>query len=155
MRQGTIEVQDGSLDVMCTNPSHFSIPFFPFLKWATHSCIASTFRVFKQAERAGAARLIILGSEEWSRGAVKVKDLKTREELEVPIGEMGWRFECLPLYPLGKTLQGQHPKMNTIRVDRWVILLIFDFSKKRSYFEWQLHRWMRYHTKIKTWEHNT
>ncbi|CAI7906747.1 unnamed protein product [Closterium sp. NIES-54] len=47
------------------------------LKWA-----------FKQAERVNASRMIILGSSEWERGVVKVKDLAAREEVEVLIADL-------------------------------------------------------------------
>ncbi|GJP31374.1 hypothetical protein CLOM_g12014 [Closterium sp. NIES-68] len=47
------------------------------LKWA-----------FKQAERVNASRMIILGSSEWERGVVKVKDLAAREEVEVPVADV-------------------------------------------------------------------
>ena len=41
--------------------------------------------IFKHGDRTNAKRLIILGSEEWERGVVKVKDLAKREEAEVEI----------------------------------------------------------------------
>ncbi|KAF8070920.1 Histidine--tRNA ligase [Scenedesmus sp. PABB004] len=47
------------------------------LKWA-----------FKQAERAGAARLLLVGGEEWGRGAVAVRDLAARTQAEVPVAEL-------------------------------------------------------------------
>eukprot|EP00271_Cylindrocystis_brebissonii_P009009 TRINITY_DN23590_c0_g1_i1.p1 TRINITY_DN23590_c0_g1~~TRINITY_DN23590_c0_g1_i1.p1 ORF type:complete len:576 (+),score=107.73 TRINITY_DN23590_c0_g1_i1:50-1777(+) len=47
------------------------------LKWA-----------FKQAERVGAKRMILVGAEEWKRGTVKVKDLATREEVEISTEEL-------------------------------------------------------------------
>lgn len=47
------------------------------LKWA-----------FKAAERAGAGRLIILGSDEWARGCVSVKDLQAFEQKEVPVDQL-------------------------------------------------------------------
>lgn len=47
------------------------------LKWA-----------FKQAERCGAARLVLVAPDEWSRGMVRVKDLAKREEADVPVEEL-------------------------------------------------------------------
>jgi len=44
--------------------------------------------VFKHCDRSGAARLVLLGQEEWQRGAVKVKDLAQREESEVQLEEL-------------------------------------------------------------------
>jgi histidyl-tRNA synthetase len=43
---------------------------------------------FKQAERSGAARLLLVGGEEWQRGAVAVKDLASREQTEVPVDQL-------------------------------------------------------------------
>ncbi|KAI3430709.1 hypothetical protein D9Q98_005297 [Chlorella vulgaris] len=43
---------------------------------------------FKQAERCGAARLVLVAPEEWSRGAVRVKDLASREEKDVPLDQL-------------------------------------------------------------------
>eukprot|EP00879_Flechtneria_rotunda_P020656 GHRR01021735.1.p1 GENE.GHRR01021735.1~~GHRR01021735.1.p1 ORF type:complete len:405 (+),score=139.29 GHRR01021735.1:754-1968(+) len=43
---------------------------------------------FKQAERAGAKRLLLIGGEEWQRGAVAIKDLATRQQTEVPVGQL-------------------------------------------------------------------
>lgn len=43
---------------------------------------------FRAAERAGAARLVIVGADEWSRGAVTVKDLSARDQREVPVAEL-------------------------------------------------------------------
>jgi len=44
--------------------------------------------VFKQAERVGAERLVMVMPEEWSNGIVKVKNLSTGEESEVPFEEL-------------------------------------------------------------------
>jgi histidyl-tRNA synthetase len=44
--------------------------------------------VFKHAERCGASRLVIVGAKEWETGCVRVKDLTTREEADVPVGEV-------------------------------------------------------------------
>jgi histidyl-tRNA synthetase len=41
--------------------------------------------VFKHAERVGAERLVMVMPEEWSKGNVKVKNLSTGEESEVPL----------------------------------------------------------------------
>jgi len=42
----------------------------------------------KAAERAGAARLLIVGGDEWARGAVAVRDLGAFEQKEVPVEEL-------------------------------------------------------------------
>ncbi|KAK9839709.1 hypothetical protein WJX81_007688 [Elliptochloris bilobata] len=44
--------------------------------------------VFKHAERCGAARLVLLAPEEWAAGAVRVKDLATREEVDVLVADL-------------------------------------------------------------------
>lgn len=41
--------------------------------------------VFKHAERLRAERLLLVGSNEWERGLVRVKDLSKREEADVPL----------------------------------------------------------------------
>ena len=38
---------------------------------------------FKHAERCGASREVLLGEKEWEQGVVRVKDLATREEVDV------------------------------------------------------------------------
>jgi histidyl-tRNA synthetase len=43
---------------------------------------------FKQAERAGAERVVILGENEWAAGAVRVKNLATREEFDVKVSDL-------------------------------------------------------------------
>lgn len=43
---------------------------------------------FKQAERCGAARLVLLAPDEWAKGTVRVKDLATREEADVPLDQL-------------------------------------------------------------------
>ena len=40
---------------------------------------------FKHAERIGAKRLVLLAPDEWSRKMVKIKDLDSGEESEVPL----------------------------------------------------------------------
>ena len=45
--------------------------------------------VFKHAERSGAARLVMVMPEEWSKGNVKVKDLATGEETEISVDSLG------------------------------------------------------------------
>jgi histidyl-tRNA synthetase len=42
----------------------------------------------KAAERAGAGRLLLVGGDEWARGAVAVKDLRAFEQAEVPVAEL-------------------------------------------------------------------
>lgn len=44
--------------------------------------------VFKAAERCNAQRLLLVGGEEWGRGAVAVKDLASREQSEVPVDQL-------------------------------------------------------------------
>lgn len=43
---------------------------------------------FKQAERCGASRLVLLAPDEWERGDVRVKNLETREEADVPFNSL-------------------------------------------------------------------
>ena len=43
---------------------------------------------FKQAERCGATRLVLLAPDEWEKGQVRVKNLKTREESDVPFDSL-------------------------------------------------------------------
>ncbi len=38
--------------------------------------------------RCGASRLILVAPDEWANGTVRVKDLGTREESDVPIAEL-------------------------------------------------------------------
>ena len=45
--------------------------------------------VLKHAERSGAARLVMVMPEEWSKGNVKVKDLTTGEETEISFDSLG------------------------------------------------------------------
>lgn len=40
---------------------------------------------FKQAERCGASRLVLIGADEWAKGLVRVKDLAARTEQDVPV----------------------------------------------------------------------
>mmetsp|Transcript_11488 Transcript_11488/g.20342 ORF Transcript_11488/g.20342 Transcript_11488/m.20342 type:complete len:499 (-) Transcript_11488:491-1987(-) len=42
----------------------------------------------KHAERLQAARLVLLGTDEWARGAVCVKDLAARQQTEVPTAQL-------------------------------------------------------------------
>eukprot|EP00955_Chlamydomonas_euryale_P102280 365408-Chlamydomonas_euryale.AAC.27 len=42
----------------------------------------------KQAERCNAARVVLVGSDEWSRGTVMVKDMAAREQAEVPLDQL-------------------------------------------------------------------
>jgi histidyl-tRNA synthetase len=43
---------------------------------------------FKQAERCGAARMVLVGPDEWAAGRVRVKDLASREERDVTVEEL-------------------------------------------------------------------
>ena len=44
--------------------------------------------VFRHAERLGAERLVMVMPDEWSNGNVKLKQLSTGEESEVPFEEL-------------------------------------------------------------------
>ena len=44
--------------------------------------------VFKHAERIGAARLVLLAPDEWSRKRVKIKDLDTGKESEISLNDI-------------------------------------------------------------------
>ncbi len=43
---------------------------------------------FRHADSSGASRLVLVAPDEWQRGLVKVRDLATGEEREVPAGEV-------------------------------------------------------------------
>ena len=43
---------------------------------------------FKHAKRIGAKRLVLLAPDEWSRKMVKIKNLDSGEESEVPLSEL-------------------------------------------------------------------
>ncbi len=43
----------------------------------------------QQAEKCGAERMILVGSDEWSRGCVSVKDLAKRAQSEVAVEQLG------------------------------------------------------------------
>ncbi|EFN51962.1 hypothetical protein CHLNCDRAFT_56349 [Chlorella variabilis] len=43
---------------------------------------------FKQAERCSAARLVLVAPDEWANGTVRVKDLASRQERDVPVEEL-------------------------------------------------------------------
>jgi histidyl-tRNA synthetase len=45
-------------------------------------------KALKQADAAGARRAVIVGPDEWARGAVKIKDLASGEEREVAVDEL-------------------------------------------------------------------
>jgi len=42
----------------------------------------------QQAERCNAARLVLVAPEEWEKGLVRVKDLGSREERDVPLDQL-------------------------------------------------------------------
>ncbi|MDR0898672.1 MAG: histidine--tRNA ligase [Oscillospiraceae bacterium] len=44
---------------------------------------------FKSADKLGAARVVIVGGDELARGTVRVRDMGTKEETEVPVEEVG------------------------------------------------------------------
>ena len=43
---------------------------------------------FKHAERSGAKRVVLLGAKEWEQGVVRVKNMETREEMDVAPEEL-------------------------------------------------------------------
>jgi len=43
---------------------------------------------FKQAERIGAKRLVIVGEDEWEQGMVRTKDLETEEQVDVKLEDL-------------------------------------------------------------------
>jgi histidyl-tRNA synthetase len=43
---------------------------------------------FKAAERVGARRLLLIAPDEWAKGLVRVKDLETREEMDVSVDDL-------------------------------------------------------------------
>jgi histidyl-tRNA synthetase len=47
---------------------------------------------FKQAERVGARYALVLGGNEVRTGAAKLKDLRTREEVPVALGDLAARL---------------------------------------------------------------
>jgi histidyl-tRNA synthetase len=42
----------------------------------------------QHAERLGAARLVLVGADEWARGAVSVRDLAVRSQAELPLDQL-------------------------------------------------------------------
>jgi histidyl-tRNA synthetase len=44
--------------------------------------------VLKRAQSLEAQRLVLVGGEEWARGCVRVKELASREERDVPLAEL-------------------------------------------------------------------
>jgi len=48
-------------------------------------------RQLKEANDLGAAYVVIVGGEEWTRGEVKFKNFGTREEFTIPVGEIAAR----------------------------------------------------------------
>lgn len=49
-------------------------------------------RSFKEADRVGAATIVVLGGHEWERGEVTLRDAATREETQVPRAEVVQRL---------------------------------------------------------------
>jgi histidyl-tRNA synthetase len=81
--------------------SHVNASFFPKLAKVTQSMVLDCMWVFdmagaeflvlwvmQQAERCGAKRLVLVAPDEWEQGLVRVKDQATREEHNVPVGEL-------------------------------------------------------------------
>ena len=50
-------------------------------------CVRSLKAQFKFADKLGARLIVMVGGDEFERGTVRVRDLQTREEQEIPIGE--------------------------------------------------------------------
>ena len=50
-------------------------------------CVRSLKAQFKFADKLGARLIVMVGGDEFDRGTVRVRDLQTREEQEIPIGE--------------------------------------------------------------------
>lgn len=42
----------------------------------------------QQAERCNARRLVLVAPDEWEKGLVRVKNLSSREESDVPVAEV-------------------------------------------------------------------
>jgi histidyl-tRNA synthetase len=42
-------------------------------------------RALADADRAGAARVVLIGPDELARGVMKIRDLRTRQEREEPL----------------------------------------------------------------------
>jgi len=42
----------------------------------------------QHAERLNASRLVLVGADEWARGAVSVKDLARRDQQEISVGDL-------------------------------------------------------------------
>ncbi len=47
-------------------------------------CVA----LLQQAERCNASRLVLVAPDEWEKGLVRVKDLASREERDIPVDEL-------------------------------------------------------------------
>lgn len=60
--------------------------------------------VFRAAERVNAARLLLVGGDEWGRGAVAVRDLASRQQAEVPVEQL---LAGLPASAAGNQQQQQ------------------------------------------------
>ena len=43
---------------------------------------------FRHADQAGASRLVLLAPDEWARGQVRVRDMETGDERDLPMGEV-------------------------------------------------------------------
>ena len=50
-------------------------------------CVRSLKAQFKFADKLGARLIVMVGGDEFERGTVRVRNLQTREEQEIPIGE--------------------------------------------------------------------
>ena len=57
--------------------------------WSLYISFCSFFgRVFKRAARINACRLILVGSSEWQKGEVRVKNLSTGEQYEIKVDKL-------------------------------------------------------------------
>ena len=52
------------------------------------ACLIYTYRAFKHAERLQAKQIILLGTSEWGRGSVRVKNLTSREEKDILVDNL-------------------------------------------------------------------
>ena len=52
------------------------------------ACLLYTYRAFKHAERLQAKQIILLGTSEWERGSVRVKNLTSREDKDILVDNL-------------------------------------------------------------------
>ena len=59
----------------------------PGRQWATRPPAARR-PPAQHAERCNASRLVLVAEDEWARGCVRVKDLASRQEADVPLDQL-------------------------------------------------------------------